>query len=196
MKAKYIRVSTIDQNTARQERKDIKNYIDKCSGAIPFAERTQASKLINDIESGKINFVEVHSIDRLGRNQLDILNTIEWFKSKGVNLRVDNLGVELFTIDEKVNPAFQIIVSVMGTLAEMEREQIKERQKEGIAIAKAKGIYTGRKVGSVESKDETLHKHKDVVKYLNQKMSVRDINKLTSKSTATIQKVKKLMLSE
>lgn len=196
MKAKYIRVSTIEQNTERQEDKEYKSFIDKCSGAIPFAERLQAGKLIQAIESGLIKYVSVHSIDRLGRNQLDILNTIEWFKSKNVNLKIENLGVELFTIDNKINPAFQIITSVMATIAEMEREQIKERQKEGIAIAKAKGIYTGRKVGSVESIDEVLHKHKDVVKYLNQKMSVRDINKLTSKSTATIQKVKKLMLSE
>lgn len=196
MKAKYIRVSTTEQNTARQENKEVKMFIDKCSGAIPFNERPQASKLIKDIEKGNINFVEVHSIDRLGRNQMDVLNTIEWFKANKVNLKIDNLGIELFTIDAKINPAFQIITSVMATLSEMEREQIKERQKEGIAIAKAKGTYTGRKVGSVESKEETLFKHKDIVKYLNQKMSVREIAKLTSKSTATIQKVKKIMLSE
>lgn len=196
MKAKYIRVSTLEQNTERQENKEYKSFIDKCSGAIPFAERPQATKLIKAIESGLVNYVSVHSIDRLGRNQLDILNTIEWFKAKNVNLKIENLGVELFTIDNKINPAFQIITSVMARIAEMEREQIKERQKEGIKIAKAKGKYTGRSIGSVESNDEVLHKHKDVVKYLNQKMSVRDINKLTNKSTATIQKVKKIMLAE
>lgn len=193
MKAKYIRVSTTEQNTARQENTNLKTYIDKISGSIPFAERPQAGQLIKAIENGLINYVEVHSIDRLGRNQLDILNTIEWFKSKNVNLKIENLGVELFTIDNKINPAFQIITSVMSTIAEMEKEQMKERIKEGVQIAREKGVYTGRKVGSVESKDEVLHKHKDIVKYLDQTMSIREINKLTGKSTATIQKVKKLL---
>lgn len=84
MIAKYIRVSTTDQNTGRQETTstDVKQYVDKISGAVKFAERPQASKLIKDIEQGKIDEVIIHNIDRIGRNQLDILTTIEYLKAK------------------------------------------------------------------------------------------------------------------
>lgn len=191
MKAKYIRVSSINQNTDRQENTpaDTKLFIDKISGAIPFAQRPSAKKLIKDIESKKIDEVVVHSIDRLGRNQLDILNTIQFFKQNNCQLFIENLGVSLLTPSKKESSAFNIIVSVMSSLAESERQQIKERQAEGIAIAKAKGKYVGRSYGTNDSEAKTLEKHKDIVKCYQTKMSIRDIAKVTKKSTATVQKV-------
>jgi len=70
MIVKYIRISTTEQNTDRQEKFDGKVYIDKISGSTPFAERPQAKKLLSNKE---ITEVHVHSIDRLGRNTLDIM---------------------------------------------------------------------------------------------------------------------------
>jgi DNA invertase Pin-like site-specific DNA recombinase len=81
MKAKYIRVSAVDQNTERQETNSDKFqfvYIDKISGAIPFLERPQGKKLISYILNGKINEVHISSIDRMGRNILDILTVSEF----------------------------------------------------------------------------------------------------------------------
>ena len=73
MKAKYIRVSTKEQNTDRQTDFDGLTHIDLCSGSIPFKDRPEAKKLLSNKE---ITEVHVHSIDRLGRNTLDIMQTI------------------------------------------------------------------------------------------------------------------------
>ena len=148
--------------------------------------------MINKIEAGQINYVVVSSIDRLGRNLFDIVGTLEYFNSKGVILRVDNLGLESMVMG-KINPTFNLIISVMANVAQMERESLLERQKEGIAVAKAKGIYTGRVKGSVESDDEVLSKYRDVVKFLKMGKSLRDITGRCDVSLGTVQKVKGIL---
>ncbi|EQB91298.1 transposase [Elizabethkingia anophelis] len=195
MKARYIRVSTGNQNTERQLKKNHPNeklYIDIVSGAIPFKEREQGNKLIQDIEADSIKYISVHSIDRLGRNLFDILATLELLNEKKVTLKVDNLGIESL-VNNKPNSAFKLIISVMANIAEMERETMLERQKEGIKIAIAKGVYKGRVKGSKESDEQVLAKYKEVVKYLKRGQSLRDIAKLCNVSLGTVQKVKKVL---
>lgn len=195
MKARYIRVSTGNQNTERQLEKNHPNeklYIDIVSGAVPFKEREQGNKLIQDIEADSIKYISVHSIDRLGRNLFDILATLELLNEKKVTLKVDNLGIESL-VNNKPNSAFKLIISVMANIAEMERETMLERQKEGIKIAIAKGVYKGRVKGSKESDEQVLSKYKEVVKYLKRGQSLRDIAKLCNVSLGTVQKVKKVL---
>ncbi|MBD0777174.1 recombinase family protein [Maribacter sp. ANRC-HE7] len=143
MKARYIRISTPDQNLERQlikQHTGEKLFIDICSGSIPFNERAEGQRLLNDMD---LNYVSVHAIDRLGRNLLDILMTLQHFDDHGIKLKVENLGIESL-VDGKPNPAFKLIVSVLANIAEMERNTMLERQREGIDIAKAKGMYKGR----------------------------------------------------
>ncbi|MDV4072212.1 recombinase family protein [Elizabethkingia anophelis] len=195
MKARYIRVSTGNQNTERQLEKNHPNeklYIDIVSGAVPFKEREQGNRLIQDIEADSIKYISVHSIDRLGRNLFDILATLELLNEKKVTLKVDNLGIESL-VNNKPNSAFKLIISVMANIAEMERETMLERQKEGIKIAIAKGVYKGRVKGSKESDEQVLAKYKEVVKYLKRGQSLRDIAKLCNVSLGTVQKVKKIL---
>src|SRR5690554_4116994 len=146
MKARYNRISSTTQKLDRQTIKGTKDELifnDIISGSIPFAEREQGIKLIEAVKSGKVNYISVSSIDRLGRNTLDILQTIELFNNNGVTLRVDNLGIESRT-NGNPNQVFNLIISVMGNISEMERTTLLERQREGIAIAKANGTYKGR----------------------------------------------------
>jgi DNA invertase Pin-like site-specific DNA recombinase len=195
MKARYNRISTANQNLERQlikQNPDEVLFNDVVSGSVPFGERAKGKELINKIEAGQINYVVVSSIDRLGRNLFDIVGTLEYFNSKGVILRVDNLGLESMVMG-KINPTFNLIISVMANVAQMERESLLERQKEGIAVAKAKGIYTGRVKGSVESDDEVLSKYRDVVKFLKMGKSLRDITGRCKVSLGTVQKVKQIM---
>lgn len=192
MKVRYIRVSTSSQKTERQLVKNYpseKLFIDTISGAVPFKDRPKGKELLSYIEEGKVNYISVHSIDRLGRNLFDILSTLEVMNEKKVILKVDNLGIESL-INNKPNHAFKLIISVMANIAEMERESLLERQREGIAIAKAKGIYRGRLRGSVESDKEVLNKYKKVVKQLKKGQSLRNIAKLCDVSLGTVQKVK------
>jgi DNA invertase Pin-like site-specific DNA recombinase len=198
MKARYIRVSTGNQNTERQLVKKHPNealFIDVISGAIPFKERPKGKELFDEVEKGTVNYISVHSIDRLGRNLFDILSTLEILYEKEVNLKVDNLGIESL-VNKKPNHAFKLIISVMANIAEMERESLLERQREGIAIAKAKGIYKGRVKGSVESDKDVLERYKSVIKHLKNGQSLRNTAKLCEVSLGTVQKVKFFFLKK
>ncbi|MDW9381127.1 recombinase family protein [Chryseobacterium sp. JV558] len=195
MKARYMRVSTGNQNTARQLHKSHPNeklYIDIISGATPFSQRPEGKKMLEDIEAGLIDYISVHAIDRLGRNLFDILATLEFLNEKKITLEVDNLGLKSL-VNNKPNSAFKLIISVMANIAEMERETLLERQQEGIKLAIAKGVYKGRVKGSVESDEQVLDKYKEVVKYLKKGQSLRDTAKLCNVSLGTVQKVKKII---
>ncbi len=197
MKARYNRISTPNQKLERQLAKQCKGehlYNDVVSGSIAFSEREQGSKLIEAIKDGKVNYISVSSIDRLGRSTLDILSTIEFFNKNKVTLKVDNLGIESMT-NGKVNQVFNLIISVMSNVATMERETLLERQKEGIAIAKANGTYKGRVKGSKETDKQVLAKYKEVVKHLNRGQSIRNTATLSKVSPSTVQKVKKVLLN-
>lgn len=195
MRARYIRVSTGNQNTARQLHKSHPNeklYIDIISGATPFRQRPEGKKMLEDIEAGLIDYISVHAIDRLGRNLFDILATLEFLNEKKITLEVDNLGLKSL-VNNKPNSAFKLIISVMANIAEMERNSLLERQREGINIAIAKGVYKGRIRGSVESDEQVLDKYKEVVKYLKKGQSLRDTAKLCDVSLGTVQKVKQII---
>jgi DNA invertase Pin-like site-specific DNA recombinase len=198
MKARYIRTSTLHQNEARQIAKqhpDEKIFLDKVSGAVLFHDRPKANELLEAIKRGEINYVSVSDISRLGRNTLDVLQTIENFTVAGVILRVDNLGLESLVNSGKENPTFKLIVSVLANIAEMERSTLRERQLEGIEEAKKRGVYKGRVKGTTESPEEVLKHYKEVVNHLRMKKSLRDVASRCDVSLGTVQKVKRLMLA-
>jgi DNA invertase Pin-like site-specific DNA recombinase len=195
MKAKYIRVSMKTQKTYRQEVNTNKFdiiYIEKESGVIPFAKRKEASKLMAMINLGKIKELHVEAVDRLGRNIIDILTIVEFLNTNKVNLYVENIGMYSM-VHGKSNPSFKMIISVLGNVAEMERESMLERQKQGIAIAKAKGVYTGRLYGSKLTDEQLLEKYKIVVRELKNGESLRRAAKIGSCSLGTAQKIQKII---
>ena len=195
MKVKYIRVSSLEQNTDRQQKNENdfdKTYVDKISGVISFFDRPQGKKLIDLIESGRINEIHTISVDRIGRDILDILNVCQYLTDKGVNLYVENIGM-FSLVDGKQNPIFKMIVSVLGNVSEMERDNMLERQRQGIAIAKAKGVYKGRLYGSRMTDEEFLKKYKKVEAELKNGESLRRAARLGGCSVGVAQRVKKVM---
>jgi|TARA_B110000114_G_scaffold170255_1_gene194894 DNA invertase Pin-like site-specific DNA recombinase len=191
MRAKYIRVSTKEQNTDRQADFDGLTYTDLCSGSISFKDRLEAKKLL---DNNKVTEVHVHSIDRLGRNTLDIMQTIQDFTSKGINVVSTKEGLQTL-IDGKENPVAKMMVGILGTLAEFELSRIKERQAEGIAKAKAKGIYAGRKRGSSENTETFINKvsTQAILRHLRNNESVRRTALLSKTSEGTVKKVKTML---
>jgi DNA invertase Pin-like site-specific DNA recombinase len=196
-KVKYIRVSTEEQNTGRQEvnaKNFSKIYIDKTSGSIQFTERKEAKKLLADIENEIVSEIHISSICRLGRSIIDILTMVEYFNQKSINLFVENIGM-FSLIDNKPNPSFKMIVSVLGNVAEMERSNMLERQRQGIELAKAKGTYKGRLYGTRMTDDEVLAKYKTVVRELKNGESLRRASKIGGCSLGTAQKIQRLIAS-
>ena len=138
----YSRVSSVDQNSDRQLENITldKLFTDKASGQ--DTNRPQLQALLDYVREGDI--VIVHSLDRLARNLDDIRHLIHYFTARQVTIQF--LKEKLtFTGDD--SPMANLMLSVMGAFAEFERSLIKERQKEGIALAKKRGAYNrGRKL--------------------------------------------------
>jgi DNA invertase Pin-like site-specific DNA recombinase len=194
MEVIYGRISTIGQNCDIQKKEGVISYIDICSGSVPFKERKQAKKLINQIEGNNVKSIRVKSIDRLGRNLKDILNTIEYFNSKNVELYAEREC--LFSHNEGVkNPTFNLMVGLLGSVAEFEKQRIKERTTEGIAKAKEQGKFLGRAFGTSESKEVILSKSKNVkaINLIKKGESLNNIKNATGLSKPTIIKLKKLL---
>ena len=191
MVVKYIRVSTLKQNIDRQEDSSLKSYIDMCSGSIAFKERKEASKLLSNHE---VSEVQVHSIDRLGRNTLDIMNTIEDFTSRGINVVSVKEGLSTI-VDGKVNPIAKLMIGILGTLSEFELSRIKERQLEGISKAKEKGVYLGRSKGTKESREVFMNKTstKSILRYLESGESISRCALLSKTSQGSVKKVKRML---
>jgi DNA invertase Pin-like site-specific DNA recombinase len=193
---KYIRVSTPEQNTARQK-DGLIPIVDICSGSIPFEDRPGGEALMRKVQLGFVGSVSVQSIDRLGRNTLDILTTIKWFTKQGVNIISQKEGLQTLLEDGTENPTAKLMVGILGTLAEFELSRIKERQMEGIAKAKERGVYKingGNR--SIETKTKFLSKGKNALclKELKRGTSVRRAALLSGVSRMTAHKVKKYML--
>lgn len=191
MQAKYIRVSTVDQNTDRQTDFNGLTFIDKCSGTIPFSERPEAKKLLSNKD---ITEVHVHSIDRLGRNTLDIMQTIQNFTDKGINVVSAKEGLQTI-VNGKENPIAKMMIGILGTLAEFELSRIKENQTEGIVNGKLKGVYLGRKKGSTEELNVFINKEstQNILKHLRNKESINRTALLSKTSAGTVKKVKRMV---
>ena len=140
MKIGYIRVSTQEQNTMRQEAlmealgvDEV--YIDRMSGK--NTNRPELQKMMEYVRKGDTVIVE--SISRFARNTRDLLELVEQLTAKGVEFVSKKEAIDTTT------PTGKFMLTVFGAVAELEREYILQRQREGIAIAKEQGKYAGRK---------------------------------------------------
>ena len=199
MKVLYCRVSTIDQKTDRQKvnEKDFQYLVeDRCSGAVPFFERQGGLEIKKLLDEGILTSLSVWQIDRLGRDLRDIINTIHYFNQKNITINFISQGLTTLDQNGKENPITKMIISILGVVGEMERVQIKERQLEGIRIAKLKGVYLGRKEGSNETILSFLSKEKNkkALDYLKKGYKSVEVAKLTNLHFNTVSKIKKLGL--
>mgnify|MGYP000529392879 CR=1 FL=1 len=136
----YVRVSTTDQNTARQLDSETlaKTFADYASGK--DTNRPELARALEYVREG--DTLVVHSMDRLARSLPDLRALVDELTGRGVAVEFvkENLT---FTRDES-NPFATLMLNMLGSFAEFERSLLLERQREGIAVAKAKGVYKGR----------------------------------------------------
>lgn len=139
----YVRVSTDDQTTENQRRAITERYSnvrwyadDGISGSIPAAQRPELAKLLAAVQGG--DTVVVAAIDRLGRNTLDVMHTVETLKDKGVTVVSLREGFDLST------PIGNFMLTMLAAMAQLERENIKARQLAGLERARAEGKNLGR----------------------------------------------------
>ena len=136
----YIRVSTLDQNTEGQlDSIELdRTFTDKASGK--DTKRPQLQAALTYLREG--DTLVVHSMDRLARNSEDLLRTVRELTSRGVTVEFVKNHL---TFSGKADPMAKLMMTMLAAFGEFERDLIRERQREGIAIAKARGVYKGRK---------------------------------------------------
>lgn len=156
MKIGYVRVSTKEQNTARQEElmKALgvdQVYIDRMSGK--STDRPELQRMMNYVREGDTVIVE--SISRFARNTKDLLELTEQLNSKHVQFISQKETIDTNTASGK------FMLTIFGAVAELEREYIRQRQREGIEIAKEQGKYKGRPAKQLEDFEAIYRKWKD-----------------------------------
>jgi DNA invertase Pin-like site-specific DNA recombinase len=203
----YSRVSSEGnrQDTERQtnELKEYANkmgyeligvYEEKVSGYKKNEDRPIFSRMLEEIEKGTIDKVLVWELSRIGRSVIQSLQNIQLLTDKKVSIYIKNFNLETLNDDKTPNSLSMFMVQILFSVANMEAQLTKSRMVSGYRNHIKNGGKVGRKSGSIETEEETIQKHSDVLKLLKKKLSIRQISGLTNKSTNTILKVKSTAL--
>lgn len=200
----YARVSSTSdrQNTDRQV-SDLNAYAisnnytvvetfeEKISGATKNAERHILNECLDYCISNKVDTLLISELSRLGRNVDEVLANVRLCKDNHLNIYFQKENLNIFGADGSENPFLTIMIAVLGTCAQMERENIKFRLNSGRAKYIAEGGKLGRKEGSIKSLEKREIEYKQVIRELKKGTSVRRTAKLCDVSVSTVQRVKK-----
>jgi DNA invertase Pin-like site-specific DNA recombinase len=203
----YSRVSSEGnrQDTERQtnELKEYANkmgyelvevYEEKVSGYRKNEDRPIFLKMLDEIEKGTIDKVLVWELSRIGRSVIQSLQNIQLLTDKKVSIYIKNFNLETLNDDKSPNSLSMFMVQILFSVANMEAQLTKSRMVSGYRNHINNGGKVGRKSGSIETEEETIQKHTDIVKLLKKNLTIRQISGLTNKSTNTILKVKSTAL--
>jgi DNA invertase Pin-like site-specific DNA recombinase len=198
----YSRVSTNSQDFKRQT-DELTEYCkkmgfdllgvfeEKISGNAKNEDRPKLMEMIGFIKDNKVDKVLCWEMSRLGRNTIEVLQTIKMLNENLISLYIKNYNIETLNEKFEINPLSQFMIQILTSVSEMERSTIRQRIKSGYDSYRNSGGKVGRKEGFRKDKDQLLNEHKDVAKLIRQGYSIRKIMKLTDKSSGTIQKIKK-----
>mgnify|MGYP000191270358 CR=1 FL=1 len=149
-------------------------------------------KMLEDIQIKNIDKVLVWELSRIGRSVLQSLQNIQTLHDLKVGIYIKNFNLETLNEDKTPNSLSMFMVQILFSVANMESQLTLSRLQSGYrSLIASKGTKAvGRKTGSIETEEETIQKHSDIVKLLKKKLTIRQISGLTNKSTNTILKVK------
>ena len=185
MRLAYVRVSTIEQNEERQIECLKKYNIEKWFTEKASAKDTNRPELQNLLEFAREgDTIYIHDFSRLARSTKDLLDLVDTFNRKKVNLVSNKENLDTST------PTGKLMLTMIAAINEFERANLLERQKEGIAIAKRKGIYKGRKAVSIPDFKAYYNR------YLQREISKSELAKELQISRPTLDKQIKLYLEK
>ena len=200
----YARVSSASdrQDTSRQIRdlqllakeknlKIVKIYEEHISGAKKTQDRPILTECLDYCISNHVSILLLSELSRLGRNVDDVLSNVKLCKENHLNVYFQKEQLSIFNSDGKEHPFLTIFIAVLGTCAEMERENIKFRLNSGKAQYIAKGGKVGRKEGYRKSDEELQEQYAGVIKQLRKGYPIRMIAKNEGVGISTVQRIKK-----
>lgn len=200
----YARVSSIGtrQSTERQVM-DLKTYADHkeydvckvfeehVSGAKRNQDRPVLCQCLEYCVSSGIDILLISELSRLGRNVDEVLENVKYCKDHQLNIYFQKENLNIFNSDGTENPFLTIMIAVLGTCAQLEREAIYFRLNSGKAKFLAKGGKVGRKVGYRKPLEVKEEEYREVIRHLKKGTTIRDTAKLTGHCVRTVQKIKK-----
>lgn len=200
----YARVSSVgDRQSTERQVADLVDYSTKnglsvervfeehISGATKNEDRAILCECLKFCVTNKIDTLLISELSRLGRNVDEVLANVKFCKDNHLNIYFQKENLSLFNADGSKNPFLTIFISVLGTCAEMERDNIKFRLNSGLRRYVANGGRVGRKQGSTKSKEKKQEEYAKVIRLLKSGQSVRNTAKLCGVGISTVQRVKK-----
>lgn len=168
-------------------------FAEKISGAKLNAERVELNKMIDYVSKNNIKKVLVTELSRLGRDTLQVLQTIQILNELKISLYIQNYNIETLTNENEINPMSQFLITILAEVARMERKTIRERVSSGYVNFRNNGGVVGRKVGFRKSDQQFKSEYLEEIKLLKKGISLRNVAKLTSRSVNTLRKLKGLV---
>lgn len=200
----YARVSSVgDRQSTDRQVSDLVEYATKnglevmsiyeehISGAKKNEERAVLCECLNYCIKNKIDTLLISELSRLGRNVDEVLANVKFCKDNNLNIYFQKENLSLFNADGSKNPFLTIFISVLGTCAELERDNIKFRLQSGLRRYRDNNGVMGRKVGSTKSREKKQEEYAKVIKLLKGGQSVRNTAKLCDVGISTVQRLKK-----
>jgi DNA invertase Pin-like site-specific DNA recombinase len=179
----YCRVSTVEQNLDRQieglKKYDIEKWFTEKVSGKNATDRPELQAMLDFAREG--DTIYIHDFSRLARSTKDLLNIVELLNNKGVHLVSNKENVDSST------PTGKLMLTMIGAIAEFERQNLLDRQAEGIAIAKAQGKYKGRKPIEIDS---TVW-NRQYNRYMNREINKSQMAKILNISRTTLDKMLK-----
>ena len=199
----YCRVSSIgDRQSNERQLRDLEEYAtsrsltiaatyeEKISGAKKNDQRPVLLECLDYCFSNSIGLLLISELSRLGRNVDEVLKNVMLCKERKLNIYFQKEGLSIFDDTGKESPFLTIFIAVLGTCAQMERENIQFRLESGYRNYREKGGKVGRKPGTVKSEETKRAEYKEVISLLKRGYSVRNTARLTGFGISTVQRVK------
>ena len=200
----FSRVSSLgDRQSNERQVVDLRNYAEKndfqvvkvfeekISGAKRNEEREILLECVDYCIDNHIHTLLTSELSRVGRSTLQVLKTLDSLHTNGINVYIQNLGLNTLNNDKTINPMTSIITTVMSELYSIERGNIQYRLNSGRANYIAKGGKLGRNIGSTKSTEDKRDEYKEALALLRKGYAIRNISKITGNSASTVQRLKK-----
>lgn len=169
-------------------------FAEKISGVTKNAERKELMNMIEFVNTNQIDKVLVTELSRLGRDTLQVLQTIEILNQNKISLYIQNYNIETLTPDKQINPMSQFLITILAEVARMERKTIENRLSSGYQNYRNDGGKVGRKQGYTKSNETMKEQYQEEIKMLKKGYSFTHINQITQTNKNTLTKLKKLFI--
>lgn len=166
-------------------------FAEKVSGAKKNCERPELIKMIEFVNHNPISKICVTELSRLGRDTLQILQTIEVLNQNKISLFIQNYNIETLTPDKEINPMSQFLVTILAEISRMERKNISNRLSSGYAHFRANSGRVGRKNGYRKSTEKMLEEYAEEIRMLKKGYNYQHIAQITGINKNTLTKLKK-----